>query len=100
VIDLAENLGYTTLKDRSRFGLSLVLGGGEVKLLEHTNAFATLAREGEWHPPAAILEVQDKDGNILEEFRKQEKKVLETEFARMINNVLSDNNARAYILVK
>ncbi|MDX9893627.1 MAG: PBP1A family penicillin-binding protein [Patescibacteria group bacterium] len=97
VIDLAENLGYTTLKDRSRFGLSLVLGGGEVKLLEHVNAFATLAREGEWHPTAAILEVRDKDGNILEEFRKQEKKVLETEFARMINNVLSDNTARSYI---
>ncbi|MBI5221824.1 MAG: PBP1A family penicillin-binding protein [Candidatus Magasanikbacteria bacterium] len=97
VIDLAEKLGYTTLGDRSRFGLSLVLGGGEVKLIEHTNAYATFAREGEWHEPAAILEVKDKDGNVLEEFKKKEKKVLETQVARQINDILSDNNARAYI---
>ncbi|MAF13493.1 MAG: hypothetical protein CMI53_01195 [Parcubacteria group bacterium] len=97
VIDLAEDLGYTSLSNRSRFGLSLVLGGGEVKLLEHTNAFAVLAREGEWHPPVAILEVKDKDGNILEEYEKKDKKVLSTELARQINNVLSDNSARAYV---
>ena len=97
VIDLAENLGYTSFTNRSRFGLSLVLGGGEVKLLEHVNAMAALAREGEWHPPIAILEIKDKDGNILEEYKKKEKKVLSTQFARQINNVLSDNAARAYV---
>ena len=97
VIDLAENLGYTTLSDRSRFGLSLVLGGGEIKLLEHTNAFAALAREGEYHPPVAILAVKDKDGNVLEEYKNKEKKVLSTQIARQTNNILSDNNARAFI---
>lgn len=97
VIDLAEKLGYTSLSDRSRFGLSLVLGGGEVKLLEHVAAFAAFAREGEWHAPALILEVRDKDGNVLEEFKKKEKKVLDTQAARQINNVLSDNAARAYV---
>ncbi len=97
VINLAENLGYTTFKNRSRFGLALVLGGGEVQLLEHTNAFATLAREGEWNPVTAILEIRDKNGDILEEYKKAEKKVLETEYARQINDVLSDNAARAYI---
>jgi len=97
VIDLAEDLGYTTLSNRSRFGLSLVLGGGEVMLLEHVNAFAALAREGEYHPPVAIMEVKDKDGNILEEYKKKEKKVLATEIARQINNTLSNNSARAYI---
>ena len=97
VLALAEKLGYTTFADKSRFGLSLVLGGGEVKLLEHTNAFAVFAREGEYHPPAAILEVRDKDGNLLEEYKKTEKKVLETEIARQINQILSDNSLRAYI---
>jgi len=97
VINLAEDLGYTSFKDRSRFGLSLVLGGGEVKLLEHTNAYAALAREGEWHPPVAILEVKDKNGNILEEYKNKEKKVLATQTARQINNVLTDNASRAYI---
>jgi 1A family penicillin-binding protein len=97
VIDLAEDLGYTSLADRSRFGLSLVLGGGEVRLIEHTNAYAALAREGEWHPAAAILEIKDKDGNTLEEYKKKEKKVLSTQLARQINNVLTDNEARAYV---
>lgn len=97
VLDLAQDLGYTTLTDRSRFGLSLVLGGGEVKLIEHTNAFATLAREGEWHPPVMILEVKDKDGTILEKYEKKEKKVLETQYARQVTDILSDNSARAYI---
>ncbi len=97
VIDLAEALGYTSLKDRSRFGLALVLGGAEVRLIEHTNAFAALAREGEWHETSPIMEVRDKDGNLLEEFQKNEKKVLETQVARQITNILSDNSARAYI---
>ncbi|HEX9679319.1 MAG TPA: Ig-like domain-containing protein, partial [Candidatus Saccharimonadales bacterium] len=45
----------------------------------------------------AILEVRDKDGNVLEEYERVERKVLETEVARQINNVLTDNAARAYI---
>ncbi len=97
VINLAEDLGYTSLKNRSRFGLALVLGGGEVQLLEHTNAFAAFAREGEWHPPVAILEVRDKNGDLLEEYKKVEKKVLSTQNARQINDILSDNASRAYV---
>ncbi len=97
-LKLAEDLGYTTLKDRSRFGLSLVLGGGEVKLLEHTAAFATMAQEGEYHPPVAILKVQDANGKVLFEREKVEtKKVLSPEIFRLTSSVLSDNAARAYI---
>jgi len=96
VLDLADALGYSTLKDRSRFGLSLVLGGGEVKLIEHVNAYSVFAREGEWHPISAILKVEDKDGKVLEEWEKEEKKVLATQIARQINNILSDNAARVF----
>jgi 1A family penicillin-binding protein len=97
VISLAQNLGYTTLNDKNRFGLSLVLGGGEVKLLEHTNAFSAFAREGIKHPIAVILKVEDKDGKVLEEFKSQDEKVLEPNIARLTNSILSDNSARAYI---
>ncbi len=96
VLDLADNLGYSTFKDRDRFGLSLVLGGGEVKLLEHTNAFSVFAREGKINPPTAILKIEDKNGKVLEEWEKNEKEVLEPKVARAINSILSDNNARAY----
>ena len=97
VISLAQNLGYTTLNDKERFGLSLVLGGGEVKLLEHVNAFSAFAREGVKHPVAVILKVEDKDGKILEEFKNQDEKVLNSNVARLTNSILSDNGARAYI---
>lgn len=97
VLNLAQSLGYTTLNDRDRFGLSLVLGGGEVKLLEHTNAFSAFAREGIKHPISVILKIEDKDGNILEEFKNQDEKILEPKIARLTNSILSDNNARAYV---
>ena len=97
VLDLADELGYTTLKDRSRFGLSLVLGGGEVKLIEHTNAYSAFAREGKLHPITAVLKIEDKDGKVIEEHEeKKGKKVLDAKIARLINSILSDNAARAY----
>lgn len=96
VLDLAERLGYTTFKDRWRFGLSLVLGGGEVKLLEHVNAFSVFAQNGVYHPISSILKVIDKNGNVLEEFQKKEEIVLDSQIAREINDILSDNNARAF----
>ena len=97
VLDLAEKFGYTTLEQRSRFGLSLVLGGAEVKLIEHTNAFAALAREGELHSIAPVLRVEDKDGSVLEEFKNVETKIIETQIARQITSILSDNSARAFM---
>ncbi len=97
VIDFAEKLGYTTLKDRSRFGLSLVLGGAEVTLLEHVTAYATFAREGIYNPPVAILKIEDKNGRVLEKFDKSKlskEPVINPETVRKINSILSDNNAR------
>jgi membrane peptidoglycan carboxypeptidase len=100
VIDLAEDMGYSTLGDRSRFGLSLVLGGGEVKLTDHVKAFGVLAQEGVIHEPVYILKVEDIDGKVLEEFKPDEakgEKVMDPEIAKMVNSVLSDDSARAYV---
>ena len=98
VLNLADSLGYTTLKDRSRFGLSLVLGGGEVKLLEHVNAFAVLARDGKFLPTTPLLKLEGGDGRLMEEFKESRPaKVMEPNIARITDDVLSDNNARAFI---
>ncbi len=98
VLNLAEKLGYTTLQDRTRFGLSLVLGGAEVKLLEHTNAYSALARGGIFKPTVAILKVEDSQGNILEEFKdKPGEKVLEEQPVKELTDIMSDNEARSYI---
>lgn len=95
VIDIAEKFGYSSFGDRSRFGLSLVLGGAEVTLLEHTSTFATFAREGERHPVSSIMKVEERGGRVLEEWADATDQVLPSESVRMLNSVLSDSGARA-----
>lgn len=99
-LDFAERLHYTTFEDRSDFGLAIVLGGAEVKLLDHVAAYATFASDGVYHEPRAVLKVQSAGGDVLKEVKDLEnpegEKVLEPNITRMISNVLSDNNARTY----
>ncbi len=97
VINLLENFGYSTFGDKNRFGLAFVLGGAEVKLLEHTNAFSAFANEGEIKEISGILKVENNKGEIIEEYKENKKTVLSQESARMINEILSDNSARAFI---
>ena len=96
-IDLLEDFGYSTFSQRDRFGLAFVLGGAEVKLLEHTNAFSVFATEGDIREISGILRVEDSSGEIIEEYKENKKSVLSQQSARMINEILSDNNARSFI---
>ena len=96
VINRAREFGYTTLKDASQYGLSLVLGGAEVTLLEHTRAYASFASEGNKYEISNLLKVEDSRGTVL--FEKKENKatkVMEPEIARQLTDILSDNNARS-----
>lgn len=97
VLDLADKLHYSTLGDRSRFGLSLVLGGAEVTLLEHAAAYGAFAREGIYHKPIAILKIEDVNGKVLHEIKPRDikdEKVMEPQIAKLVNSILTDNNAR------
>ena len=94
-INLAENIGITTLKDRSRYGLSLVLGAAEVKLLDMVSAFGVFSQDGIKKEPVGIIKVEDGNGRVLEEYREQNQRVIDEQAAREINDILSDNNARA-----
>jgi len=99
VIDLAHKMGYTTLNAGAKhYGLSLVLGGGEVKLIDHVSAYGAFANEGEVYDPVYILKIEDRKGKVLQEWKETDpKRVLDTNIARITNNVLSDNGARAYV---
>ena len=94
-LQTAKDLGITTLTDTNNYGLSLVLGGGDVNLLELASAYGVFATEGSYVPPISILKITDADGNIIEQNQTQSIKVLDTQVARQINDILSDNNARA-----
>jgi len=96
-IKTAKDLGITTLTDTKNYGLSLVLGGGNVNLLQMTSAYGVFATEGNYIPPVSILKITDTEDNIIEQNKEQSTKVLDTQVTRQINSVLSDNNARTPI---
>ena len=91
----ARALGLTTLTDPSRYGLTLVLGGGEVKLLEMTSAYGVFANDGLRNPATSVLKVENPQGVVLEEWKPAPVQALDTQVARQISSILSDNKARA-----
>lgn len=93
-ISLSQEMGITTLKDRDRYGLALVLGGGEVKLIDETVAYGVFAAEGIKNEKTAILKIEDANGKVLESFKTKPVQILEPQIARLISDVLSDNEAR------
>ncbi len=95
VLDNLSAFGITTLNDPDRFGLSLTLGGGEVKLTELVGAYSVLANDGAYHKQAVVLKAEDKNGNILEEYQDNSKKVIDANYPRLINDILSDVDLRA-----
>lgn len=93
-ISLAQSMGLSTINDPNRYGLSLVLGGGEITLLELTNAYGVFANNGIYHKQQGILEIRDRDDSILQKFSLNETEVLPESVTTLISNVLSDNVAR------
>ena len=92
----AREMGITTLTQPDRYGLSLVLGGGEVKLLEHTNAFSTFATGGIRHKKTAIMKILDSSGQVLEEYKPDAgERAVDEKYVAMIDYVMSTNSLRA-----
>ncbi len=103
----ASAFGLDTITDSTRYGLSLTLGGGEVRMTDMAEAFSVFANAGVRKDLVAILKVVDKNGRVLEEYkdpnREREipsqllltgRRVLSTETAFLISHILADNNAR------
>ncbi len=99
VLTTAYEMGISTLEpskeNMQRLGLSVTLGGGEVRLLEITTAYSAFANGGLRVEPISILKVTDKDGKVLDELKPVSgKRVLSSQQAYLISHILSDNSAR------
>lgn len=94
-LNLAKRMGIRSLTDVNRYGLTLVLGGGEVSLLDITGAYGVFANNGIKNSPTPILKIEDSDGEIVEEFKYEEQRVLTEQVSLQITDILSDNDARA-----
>ncbi len=100
VLDLGFRMGLTswepTEENVNSVGLSLTLGGREVRLLDLTSSFGVLANKGRKSDPVSILKVTDSNGKDLFEYHESEgTKVLDEGIAFIISNILSDNGARS-----
>lgn len=91
----ARAMGIKSLTDPFRYGLTLVLGGGEVSLLELTSAYGVFAQDGIRAEPRALLRIEDAHGNVLEKATVKKERALDESIARLVNNILSDNQTRA-----
>lgn len=96
-IDMAKEMGITTLGDTSRYGLSFALGAADVRVIDMATAYSVFANGGYYIEPSVILRIEDSQGNVLFENDKTPRKILEKNVCDMIADVLSDNNARAPI---
>jgi len=99
MLELAHDMGFTTLapttENMRRLGLSVTLGGGEVRLIDMVSAYSSFSNGGTRVEPVSILEVKDQNGKTLFERKPTTgKRVLSEEVAFLVNSVLSDNNAR------
>lgn len=94
VVQTARDLGITTFTDPKNYGLSLTLGGAEVKMIEMMGAYGTFSQNGTLNPPTPILKIADSSGNVLDLFEDKSQQVIQSELAYLITNILSDNRAR------
>lgn len=99
MLTLAHNLGFTTLapsdENLRRFGLSVTLGGGEVRLLDMVTAYSAFANGGRRVEPVALLEVKERNGKVLFEQKPRKGTVVVSQHvAFLVNSILSDNSAR------
>lgn len=113
MLEKGQAMGISTWTDRSRYGLSLTLGGGEVTMLDLSVVYGTLATAGKRQNPVALREVHDPRGRVLyrnacpqeeaessgflvsDEDTCQPQEVVKPEVAFIITNILADNQARA-----
>lgn len=99
MLQTAYDMGFPTLEptaeNLNRLGLSVTLGGGEVRLIDLAGAYSAFANGGLKTDPVAILKVITNDGKVLEEYKSVPgKRIITPEQAYLINNILYDNEAR------
>ncbi len=96
LIIFGRKMGITTWDDSSRFGLSLTLGGGEVRMTDMATVFGTLANQGERVMVTGVKRVYDARNKTLFDYSPRKKRVVSEETSYILSDILSDNFARRW----
>ena len=95
VIKTARDLGIEA--PFTDCGLALVLGGCDVKLIDHTAAYGVFANGGKKVEKTGILKVVSQEGEVLEEYEEKSDQVLDPQAVYELVSIMTDNNARSYV---
>lgn len=87
--------GYCTQGPETQAGLSSAIGGCGTRLIDHTNAFASLARGGVYKPHSTVLEVKNNQGSVIKKYADESKQVIDPQAAYIVSDILQDPAARA-----
>lgn len=85
---------YCTQGAEKDAGLSLAIGGCGTRMIDHTNAIASLGRMGVYKPHASVLEVKNSSGEVLKKYKDEQKAIIDPQAAFVVNDILGDSNAR------
>ncbi|MBR3122075.1 penicillin-binding protein [Candidatus Saccharibacteria bacterium] len=96
-LEIAHELGDKSYcEGRDNYGLSIAIGSGcGVRMVEHANAYASIARGGSYRDIAYVLEMKNSSGEVVESWSDTEpKRVVDEQVAYMISDILADGSAR------
>lgn len=86
---------YCTQGADAQAGLSSAIGGCGTRMVDHVNAFSTLARQGVYKPHASILEVKNSQGETLKKWKDESKQVIDPQVTYILSDILNDSKARS-----
>ncbi len=95
VVQTAKDLGITS--PMKNCGLSLVLGGCEVRLMDHTIAMSVIANGGKANLSSPFIRIEDKHGKVLEDSTAPPEQVVNPEAVYSLISIMSDDQSRQYI---
>lgn len=95
VVATAKSLGITS--PMKNCGLSLVLGGCEVKLMDHVTAFSVLANGGKGSLDSPFMRIEDKHGKILEESAGAPTQLVNSEAVYELISIMTDDQSRQFV---
>jgi len=91
-VDEMKRWGYSTYTDSSNYGPSIAVGGSDIKLIDHAEAYSVFANEGKHTEHEVILKIEDKEGNLIYEYVPESEQIADARGTYLINHILNGKN--------
>jgi penicillin-binding protein 1A len=90
-----QRWGYTTLTDPRGYGPSIAVGGADVKIVEHAQAYGILANQGKLVLHEVVKKIVDREGNVIFEYIPKEEQIADPRATFIVSDILNGNRGGA-----